>query len=307
MNKTSSPHVSIIVLNWNGRADTVECIESINKVTYPNYSIIVVDNGSTDNSENTLRQRYPEIKIIQTGRNLGFAGGMNAGLRHALATGSDFMLLLNNDTIIDREAVVEMAQAASSCPNFGMLSSKLYYYDRPDILWYAGATFNPLLGWGRHRGFNERDVGQYDVMEETGRPCGCAMMVTREFCKRAGLLNEDFFCYGEEVDWCLRGKKAGFKIMYVPSSKVWHKISSSTGGAKTLIYLYYSVRNTLKCIDDNVPLPLAFRFLRYKFVISIFLLSLFSMKSTKFLGMKRIYQGVRDYFRGHMGEFSERQ
>ena len=132
------------------------------------------------------------------------------------------------------------------------------------------------------------------------------MMVTREFCEKVGLLDKDYFCYCEEVDWGLRGKKAGFKIIYVPASKVWHKVSNSTGGIQTAVYLYYSVRNTLLCINTNTPLPFPFRQLRYSLVIMIFIVSLFTMNVPKMLGMKRIYQGVRDYFQGHTGEFSER-
>ena len=303
---TSLPHVGIIVLNWNGCADTIACIESIKKISYPSYSLIIIDNGSTDGSEIKIRQQFPEITILQTGKNLGFAGGINAGLKYGLEKGMDYLLALNNDTVIDPEAVGELIRVAISDKQFGLLSSKIYYFRRPDMIWYAGATFNTFLGWGRHRGFDERDDGQYDSIEETERPSGCSMMVTREFCEKVGLLNEDYFCYCEEVDWGLRGKKAGFKIIYVPASKVWHKVSNSTGGIQTAVYLYYSVRNTLLCINTNTPLPFPFRQLRYSLVIMIFIVSLFTMNVPKMLGMKRIYQGVRDYFQGHTGEFSER-
>lgn len=307
MKKISSSHVGIIVLNWNNYADTIECVESVKKISYPQYALIIVDNGSTDGSENILRQKFPDLPLIQTGRNIGYAGGINTGVKYVLETGADYILILNNDTIVDPTAVEELAKAASDDKQIGMLSSKIYFYDRPNTIWYAGATFYPFLGWGRHRGYNKVDAGQFDVTEETGRPCGCSMMVTRELCERMGLLNEDFFCYGEEVDWSLRCRKAGFRVMYVPSSKIWHKVSSSTGGISTAVYLYYSVRNTLLCIDTNIPLTFILRLLRYCAVIMIFVVSLFTMKVPKLLGMKRIYQGVRDYFQGHTGKFSEKQ
>jgi GT2 family glycosyltransferase len=295
--------VSTIVLNWNGYEDTIECVASLQKLAYPELSITIIDNGSTDGSEVILKERFPDIPVIQTGRNLGYAGGVNAGLRHALKTDAEYFLILNNDTVVDPRAVDELINVARSDGRIGMLSSKIYFHDRPDTLWYAGATYNPWLGWGRHRGYNEVDVGQYDTVEETERPSGCAMMVSREFCDRVGLLDEKFFSYGEEVDWSLRGKKAGYKVMYVPGSKVWHKVSSSTGGTKTCLYLYYSVRNTLMCVDKNAPLPWGIRHLRYSVVTLIFVLSLFTMKVPKKRGVARIYQGVRDYFRGHMGAF----
>jgi GT2 family glycosyltransferase len=304
MNKVSSSHVSIIVLNWNNHSDTIECVESLKKISYPKYTLIIVDNGSTDGSENIIRQKYPDLPFIQTGRNKGYAGGINAGLKYAFETGADYIFILNNDTIANPKALEELVKAASDDKRIGMLSSKIYFYDRPNVIWYAGASFHPILGWGRHRGYNEVDTGQFDVTEETGRPCGSSMMVTREFCEQVGLLNEDFFCYVEEVDWGLRCRKAGFRVMYVPSSKIWHKVSSSTGGVSTGVYLYYSVRNTLLCINTNTPLPFIFRLLRYGAVIMIFGISLFTMRVPKILGMKRIYQGARDYFQGHMGEFS---
>lgn len=303
MNNSSFPHVGIIVLNWNGYADTIDCITSLKKISYPSYSIIIVDNGSTDGSEEKIRQQFPELSVIQTGRNLGFAGGINAGLKYGLEKGMDYLFALNNDTVVDPEAVTELVIVAARDDQIGLLSSKIYYFSRPDIIWYAGASFRPMLGWGRHRGFDERDSGQYDRIEETERPSGCSMMVTREFCEKVGLLDEDYFCYCEEVDWGLRGKKAGFKIMYVPASRVWHKVSNSTGGIKTAVYLYYSVRNTLRCINMNTPLHFPLRQFRYGVVMLIFIVSLFTMNVPKMLGLKRIYQGVRDYFQEHTGEF----
>lgn len=299
------PKVSVIVLNWNGYKDTIECVESLKKVTYPKCDILIVDNGSTNASEEILRRKFPELTLIQTGSNLGFTGGCNAGIREALRRGADYIILLNNDTVVDPDFAGELVKVAESDKKIGMLCSKIYFYDKSDVIWYAGAYFNTWLGWGRHRGYNQPDTGQFDRVEETGRPTGCSLMVTREFCEQVGLLDEEYFCYCEDSDWGMRAQKAGFKVMYVPTSKVWHKTSSSSGGSTTAISLYYTVRNTFRCIDKNNPLPVPLRYLRYLSIVSISLLSLITMKVPKALGIKRIYQGTRDYFRGRVGELNK--
>lgn len=297
------PKVSIIILNWNGGKDTLECVESVEKITYPNYEVVIVDNGSTDGSWEMLKSRFHGHTLMRMEENLGFTGGANAGIKKALASGAEYVLLLNNDTVVDTEFVGELVKVAEKDNGIGALCSKIYFYDRPGTIQYAGAWFNAWLGWGRLRGYNQHDDGQFDVLEETERPTGCSMMVTKEFCEKVGLLDEEYFSYAEDMDWGMRAGKAGFKIMYVPVSRVWHKESKSTGGAVTAVSLYYSVRNILRYVDKNSPLPFGLRFLRYLSILMINLSSLFSMRIPKTLGVRRIYQGFRDYFQGNFGEF----
>jgi GT2 family glycosyltransferase len=297
-----SPKVFIIVLNWNGYRDTVECVNSIRNVAYSNCEIVIVDNGSTDGSEEILRKSFPDIRIIQTGRNLGFTGGNNAGMRHALRSGADYLILLNNDTIVDRDFAGELVKAAEADKSIGMLCSKIYFYDRPNILWYAGASFHPWLGWGRHRGYNERDTGQYDQAEETERPTGCSLMVSRKLCEQIGLLGDKYFCYCEDIDWGMRAQNTGYKIMYVPASRVWHKVSRSMGGSRSGLSLYYFVRNMFLCLDTNKPLPFLLRLVRYGLVFIASLLSLFTNDLPIIMGTRQICRGVTHYFQGKVGE-----
>lgn len=297
-----APKVSIVVLNWNGYKDTLECVQSLRKVLYPALEIMVVDNGSIDGSLNALKRRFPSgLKFIETGRNLGFAGGCNAGIRQALKDGADYVLLLNNDTVVAPDFVSELVAAAKGEPEAGILCSKVYFHDRPDVIWYSGAYFNSLIGWGRHLGFNKKGGGESGVCE-TGRPTGCAMMVRRDLCERTGLFDEDYFCYAEDLDWGMRARKAGFKVLYVPSSRVWHKVSASSGAVGTAASLYYSTRNTLRCVDRNRPLPLPLRHARYGSILAASFLSLMTMKVPAAPGARMIIKGFRDYFRGVKGE-----
>lgn len=297
------PKVSIIVLNWNGCSHTIECIESLKGLNYSNYEILIVDNGSTDRSEEILRKKFPELSFIQTGTNLGFAGGANTGIRHALKGGTEYIILLNNDTIVAQDFAGELIKAAEKDKKAGILCSKIFFYDNPKTIWYAGAYYNQWLGWGRHKGYKLHDNVQYDKEKETGRPCGCSMMVTREFCEKVGLLDEEYFCYCEDLDWGMRAKASGFRVIYVPTSKVWHKVSKSTGGYGNAKSLYYNVRNTLRCLDKNRPLPFFPRSLRSTAVIITSVLSLFTMSVPKITGLKHIRRGVRDYRQDKFGSF----
>lgn len=300
--ETASPVVYVIVLNWNGLADTTACLESCRKITTRGVRLLVVDNGSTDGSETGLRERFPDLELLQTGSNLGFAGGNNVGMRHALARGADWVLLLNNDTEVAPDFVEALLRAAQSDPAFGMLVSKIYFFDPPDVLWYAGAYMHERLGWGNHRGTGQRDVGQFDAIEETNRPTGCSLMVSRAVCEKVGLLSEEYFCYCEDLDWGMRARSAGFKVVYVPASKVWHKVSRSTGGSRSGVSLYYYVRNLLLCLDRNRPLPLPLRFARYLGVLGSSVLTLVSMRIPKVAGLRYVALGARDYFRRSLGE-----
>ena len=297
------PKVFIIVLNWNGWKDTVECIKSLKKITYPNNKIILVDNGSTDNSEEILRKKFPDLELIQTGENLGFAGGNNIGIQYALSKGADFIILLNNDTIVDKEFVTELIRVAESDKSIGILSSKIYFYDRQDTIWYAGAIFNLKTGRSRHIGFKEKDKGQYDKVRETDRACGCSMMVSREVCETVGLMNQQYFCYGEDAEWSLRIKKAGYRVVFIPSSRVWHKISISTGGTVKGTNIYYSIRNQLRLVKTYLPFKFkVMNVLRDVIIAGRYVCSLYTMHVSKGRGLKNIWLGINDYYHGRFGK-----
>jgi len=250
------PKVYVVIVNWNRPEDTIECIKSVKNLSYPNFEIILVDNGSKDNSIETIKEIYKDINSIENKKNLGFAEGNNVGIRFALNNDAEYIWLLNNDTIVHQDALTAMVDVGERIPESGILGSKIYYYDKPDFIWFAGATIDWKRAVSLHTGINQKDCPQYGVLSEVDRITGCSMVVKRELCERIGLMDEKLFLYVEEVDWCVRARNAGYKIFYVPDSKVYHKISSSTGEDFSVVYNYFNTRNFLYVIRKNMSFPL---------------------------------------------------
>jgi len=225
-----TPPTYVVVLNWNGRDDTLECLASLARVTYPSVSVLVVDNGSSDGSQEAIRRRYPEVALLETGSNLRFAGGNNAGIRFALDRGADQIVLLNNDTTVDPEFITAMSAALESSPGAGIVAPKILYSADPGIVWYAGGEISFWTGTMRHRGIRRRDDGRFDRPCETDYATGCCLMATRSAVETIGLLDESYFMYSEDADWSLRARRAGFRVLYEPRARVWHKVSVSAGG-----------------------------------------------------------------------------
>jgi len=221
-NATDWPRVSIIMLNWNSIDDTRECLESLKKITYPNYDIIVVDNGSEGDDANLLSSEYgSQTMIISNAENLGFPEGNNVGIRQALKKGSDFCLLLNNDTTVDPEFLTELVKAAKD-PSIGVAGSKIYnYYDSNRVDSVGGNAWYWLM-FLRHYGLEE-DKGQFDTIEDRDYVLANSMLIKREVFEKVGLLDPDFFFGAEEYDYCIRVKRHGYRMINVPSSKIWHK------------------------------------------------------------------------------------
>lgn len=224
------PLVSIIILNWNRKDDTIACLQSIEKVSYPDFEVILVDNASSDGTIEAVKQKFPLVKVISNPENLRFAGGNNVGINYALENEADYILLLNNDTVVDPDFVSELMRAAESDGGIGMVGPKIYYYDDPKRIWFAGGKVEFWKGWISHIGIRELDRGQYDATRHVDYLTGCCLLVKREVIERVGKLDESYFIYGEDADWCIRASRAGFKLLYVPSSIIWHKVSSSSGG-----------------------------------------------------------------------------
>jgi GT2 family glycosyltransferase len=246
--------VWIIVLNWNGARDTIACVESCRALQYPARRILVVDNGSHDGSEDVLRDRWPDVDFLQTGANLGYAGGNNAGIRYALARGAAHVWLLNNDARVAPDCLTHLVESVERDSRVGIAGSKVYYLDRPTVLWSAGATLDLEAGGAvRHIGGNREDDGAHDAPASVDYVPGCSLMVRRETLAAIGLLDEQYFLYFEDADFCYRARRAGWTVRYEPRAKVWHREGSRKDGLYSATFIYYFLRNRLYLVRRFAP------------------------------------------------------
>ena len=198
-------------------------------MTHSNFKILLVDNASSDGTVEAVAREFPTVSIVSNSTNLRFAGGNNVGIRIAMDRGADFILLLNNDTTVDPDFLTELV-AGASAGSAGMTGPKIYFYDDPKRIWYAGGKIEWWKGWISHIGVRENDHGQYDNKISTDYISGCCVLVSREVIERVGVLDEAYFIYGEDADWCVRATRAGYPLLYAPTAKIWHKLSVSSGG-----------------------------------------------------------------------------
>ncbi len=247
----NNPLVYIIVLNYNRKDDTLECLESLFRMDYPNCKVLVVDNASSDGTAEAVRKGYPGAETLENEKNLMYSGGNNEGIKLALARGAEWVLLLNNDTVADGRLLTEMLKAAGMRPDAGVIGPMIYYYSSKgsghEIVWYAGGIVKPWMGLTAHRGLREEDTGRYGRVEDTDYVTGCAMLVSRACFGKVGLLDTSYGMYAEDADFCLRARRAGFGLVFAPGGKVWHKISMSAGGE-------FSPRKTRLKIKSNLRL-----------------------------------------------------
>ena len=309
--KMTDLKVSIIILNWNGWKDTIECLESLYQITYPNYDVIVVDNGSENESVERIKE-YVEGKIkveskffeysienkpikiieytreeeeagggkeneitnlpsnrklilIKNEKNYGFAEGNNIGMRYALkALNPDYILLLNNDTVVDPEFLTELLNVAGSDQRIGILGSKTYYYSQPNRIQLTWNKIDMWRGLVFLAGAGEIDRGQHNEIRETDYVPGSCLLIKQETIKRIGLLDASYFNYWEETDYCMRAKKAVFRSFYCPNAKVWHKISQSASKVAGFS-AYYMTRNRFQFMKQHATQSQYLSFLLYFF------------------------------------------
>ena len=244
--KAESPLVYCLVLNLNGRELLRETLDSVQRMTYPNFRVIAIDNGSSDGSQEMVRSGYPAVTLIENGTNLGFGEGNNVGMRYALQQGARWIFLLNNDIAVDANLLTELMDDAMSEQNVGILGPKIYYHAEPNTLWYAGGRINYFAGVISHRGVRQEDRGRYDAAGDTEYVTGCAFLVRREVLEKVGLFDPVYHpAYSEDADLSVRAQRAGYRLRYVPKAKLWHKVSSSSGGGMTPMKTRLKVEHNL--------------------------------------------------------------
>ena len=257
--------VHVVIVNWNGWRDTAECLLSCLRLRGVRSVPVVVDNGSTDGSVGRLRGLFPDLRVIGNETNLGFAAACNVGIRAAIEAGAEFVWLLNNDTVVDPDALAELVHALRSRPAAAFAGSKIYYAAQPDVLWFAGGEL-PFIGSEPcHHGLDETDVGRHDEVTSCGFITGCSLLVRTSAIAAIGLMPEAYFVYWEDVDWNERAADAGFQRLYVPASRVWHNVSASSNGpsgCRDPLVDRYCMRNAILFYRWHRPLGLPVAVLR---------------------------------------------
>ncbi|MFA5130670.1 MAG: glycosyltransferase family 2 protein [Patescibacteria group bacterium] len=243
--------VGVALLNWNGGEMTAACVDSLRAGTLVPGRIVIVDNASVDGSAQWLAEKYLDVHFIRSEINRGFAGGNNMAIHYLLDAGVNFIWVLNNDTVVEKECLRLLLEAMRQDVNVAACSGKILYENPPDRIWYAGATWRHWSLKSPHRGALEIDRGQYERLEDVGFISGCCMFVRRSAFETVGLFDEAFFAYCEDADWCLRAQRAGLRLRYVPQAVLRHKVSASMkkmyksigGGTTSPFSLYLLFRN----------------------------------------------------------------
>jgi len=243
------PKVYAIVLNYNGRELTLDCLDSLYSMDYPAFSVMVVDNGSSDGTAQAVRAAFPQAEVVENSENLMFAGGNNVGIRRALQGGADYVLLLNNDTVVDMRLAAELIAAMKAHPEAGLACPMIYYYppkdDGRELIWYAGGVVDFWRGLIAHRGIRQVDDGRYTRPECTGYVTGCGLMASRACLERVGLLDTAYNMYVEDVDLSQRAIIAGYSLLFVPGARMWHKVSATAGGEFSWFKIKNKIRSSL--------------------------------------------------------------
>jgi len=255
--------VSIITVNYNQADVTCQMLESLKKLTYPNIEVIVVDNGSNEDPTDKIRNAFPSTKIIVSKQNLGFAGGNNLGI---VVSKGEYLFFVNNDTELTTDIIENLLAAFKKNIKIGVASPKIYYYDQPKMIQYAGYTpINPCTARNSTIGQFEIDNGQYNLPHPTPYAHGAAMMVSREAINKGGMMPECFFLYYEEFDWCEKIRNAGFEIYYQPEATIYHKESVSVGKLSSM-KTYYLTRNRILFMRRNAS---AFSLMLFTFFLIV--------------------------------------
>jgi GT2 family glycosyltransferase len=234
----------VVILNWNGKDDTLECLLSVYQSAYPNFDVVVVDNNSSDDSVEAIKERFPQVVVCQTGSNLGYAGGNNFGIKWALDQSCDYVFVLNNDTTISPSCISELVEA-DIISNSGVLGPTNFYFSEPSKIWTIGARRCGLPDPG-YTIMGEGDKSDdWPHLLSLDAIVGSAILIRRDVVEKVGVFDEKFFLCWEEFDFCARSIEAGFRCMYVPRAAIFHKVGSSLGESFSPLRTYFNERNKL--------------------------------------------------------------
>ena len=245
------PKIAAIILNTNRRDDTLACLSSLMANQYPDLEVIVLDNASTDGSVAAIHDQYPSVNIHALEENKGYAGNNNTGIQKALASAADWVFILNEDIILAKDALAQMMRAVVDRNDVGIIGPLVYHFDEPQIIQTAGGMLNQQWD-SQHRAQNEADEHLFSSPLETDWVSGCAIGVRREAIEKAGMIDDRFFYYWEETEWCLRIRSYGWKALIIPQAKIWHKGVQREYQPNPNV-TYYATRNRLLLYKKHHP------------------------------------------------------
>lgn len=290
--------IFIIIINFNGWPDTKECLDSLDRLEYGNFEVILIDNASKTKPQitNSNDQRF-KIHTILNEENLGFAGANNQGIKLALENKADYVLLLNNDTTVELDFLTKLVAEAEDDEAAGIVGPLIYFFDDREKIWSAGGKITNNFTRGELIAYQEADKGDYQFAEQVDYISGTCLLIKAEIIKKIGLISEDYFLYYEDTDWCLRASRAGFRSLLVPQARIYHKASRSTVEA-SYPYIYYHSRNGLmfgERFGNRIIVPLFSVWIFLKQVAKL----VFNYKKD---WAKPVMRGVCDFWRGKKGK-----
>jgi GT2 family glycosyltransferase len=300
----TAPHVTIVIINWNDYEESAQCLKSLAEITYPSYDIILVDNGSADGSREKLQGEFPTITHLALPENRGFTGGNNAGIERALASSAEFVLLLNNDTMVTPDFLEPLVVRMQEDAKIAAVTGKIFYaasakQGRSDILWYAGSFRKWWMGFS-HFGIDEIDNGGFDSAMTVEYASGCEMLLRADLIREIGPLSNDYFAYWEESDWCYRAKKAGYKAYYEPKSVIFHACTSAQLGTESPVHNYLYARNGFIFAAEHEKGLRRAKFWLL-FPLQLVYLALWDIRRRNLPAGRAVAWGVIDFLRGYRG------
>ncbi len=294
----AGPPVGVVIVNHNLKTSLRETLQSVRQLHYPSVRVVVSDNASSDGAPDMVRQEFPEVHLLAHQQEQGYARAASLGLAFLLDK-VKYIFSTTNDVILDPELLSVLVDYAESHPEAGVLGTKILFFDRPDVIWHAGGRVHPLHGHSRHFGWNRCDHPRYNQVRECDFVTGCGFLLRCEALKKAGLFKEDLIFYSEDADLCYRIRESGYRVVYVPGAKMWHKVGATLAKNRPL-QLRYSTRNSLYLIQRH-------RLGWYPVSLWVNLVAVNPLKMLLFALMLRgqnsvgIWQGIRDWRRGRFG------
>jgi GT2 family glycosyltransferase len=291
------PLVSVVIVNWNGKHHLPDCLGSVRRQTFRDFEVILVDNGSTDGSAAWVWEEHPEVRLVALPDNRGFCGGNNAGIRVAQG---EYIALLNNDTEVEPDWLGALVRQMQADPSLAACDSKILYFDQRETIWSAGAVYT-IAGSCEWRGHGQPDATIVEPAE-VFTANACSALYARRVLDEIGVLDEDFFAGYEDVDWSFRAHLRGYRIVNVPASRVYHKVSA-THQVNSPAYVYHGQRNVAAVFVKNMPTPLLLKYAGLHLIYTAGSLVYFARQGR----LSSFLRGKRDVLRQWRGLWRKRR